>query len=118
MREGEDSVEAISSRTAAENGSHSQHSPLPWRIERGVCKNDHPHTSADVIDAEGVFVANCGCTCWAVPNTDLIVRAVNCHDALLAALKVLVDAYEDPQLDDPHALVLVAKDAIEKAEGR
>jgi hypothetical protein len=36
----------------------SQYTPGPWVVKPGICKHDHPDTSADVVGHDGVFVAD------------------------------------------------------------
>jgi len=55
----------------------AQHSPLPWVMRAGVCRRDHPDTSADVHGRDGQFIADCGCHDRATANAALIVKAVN-----------------------------------------
>ena len=56
----------------------SEKYPTPWRTER----EDHWSTS-DILDANGVSIVDC------VSNdvADLIIRAVNAHEALVSALE-------------------------------
>ena len=56
----------------------------------GVCRNDHPDTSADVHGRDGQFVADCGCHDFANANARLIAAAPD----LLDALKRIVAAFE------------------------
>jgi hypothetical protein len=60
--------------------STPEHSPLPWRVSQP--------TPTFVTDADGrdVVVANNGNSA----NARLIVRAVNAHDALIAAAKAFL----------------------------
>ena len=82
-------------------------SPTPWREVGGM-----------VLDANGVAI--CDVSHWrktALPDAALIVRAVNCHEALLDALEALTDA---SYLTQPTACVLerqAAEAAIAKARG-
>lgn len=94
--------------------------PTPWSVERSTTGSG---TIIRVTDAAGrdVRTSCMGCTTATEANdtTDLIVRAVNAHDDLLAALKLLVadcagyEAFARPC----HALD-VAEAAIAKAEAR
>ena len=61
----------------------NEHSPLPWK--RG--------TDGLIFDANNEYVTDtCGTSLpEGEENQKLIVRAVNCHDALAAALKALIE---------------------------
>jgi hypothetical protein len=84
VREGGDSVEAVTSRTAATNESQSNHSPLPWV--------QGPNFPEQIFDADGLRVADCGLRDPEdASDAAFIVRAVNCHDELLAAC---VESYD------------------------
>ncbi len=64
------------------------HTPGPWTVLTGVCRNDHPDTSADVINADGkVVVANCGCHEAAIANAHLIAAVPELLDAVRAGLR-------------------------------
>lgn len=77
--------------TASSNESHSQHSPLPWRVDGckgsiyqfdivGPNGEDLAYANeSDGADEPSVYPAQA--------NADFIVRACNSHDELLAALK-------------------------------
>lgn len=52
-----------------------------------------------------------------VPGVFPAIDAYEREPELLAALKGLVDAYEDPTRDDPHSLVVTAREAIANTEG-
>lgn len=77
-----------------------EHSPLPWTVRRSSVP---PSTDIqEVFDAErrDVRVMGFGLTggARAAANAELIVRAVNAHDALVAALKSArgqLEIYED-----------------------
>jgi len=75
------------SRTASKEAGSPDgrlHTPGPWKVLTGVCRQDHPDTSADVVDASlEVVVADCGCHEAAIANATLIAAAPE----LLAALK-------------------------------
>lgn len=91
LREGVPGVEAITSRTAAENESPSQHTPAPWSVAE--CSGIHDHmvvdsmgvVIAEIYDADGRYAANAA----------FIVRACNHHETLLAALKDAIDGFND-----------------------
>lgn len=88
----------------------ASYSSAPWSVRFGVCRNDHPDTSADVHGAHGEFVADCGCHELANGNARLIAAAPD----LLAALKPLLFA---PATARERRLIEEAKAAIAKAEG-
>lgn len=71
-------------------GVIAKHTPGPWTVRPGVCRNDHPDTSADVHGRDGQFVADCGCHEQATANACLIAAAPE----LLAAVQVI--------LEEPH----------------
>jgi hypothetical protein len=86
----------------------SAHTPGPWSVRYGVCRNDHPDTSADVHGPQGQFVADCGCHEWANANAGLIAAAPD----LLALVKAIAaDASAYPWHTAANAV-------IAKAEGR
>ena len=96
----------------------TEHSPLPWRLK---------HASADRVlagdPAEPFTVANC----WSGPfaperhvvraNAALIVRAVNCHDALLANLRLALWHLENPGVPPTADALDDIRAAIARAEG-
>lgn len=98
--------------------------PGPWTIETGVCRNDHPDSSADVTGTNehgDVVVANCGCHDAAIDNARLIAAAPE----LLAAIRTMVYiAPENPfTIRDPRykawpQILASARAALLKAEGR
>jgi hypothetical protein len=58
-------------------------------VRTGVCRNDHPDTSADVHGAHGEFVADCGCHELANANARLIAAAPDLLEALKAATRTI-----------------------------
>ena len=62
-------------------GEQQKHSPLPW----------HTSTLGLIVDAIGRRTASCGRNA----NAELIVAAVNGHDALLATLDNLLAALDE-----------------------
>ena len=68
--------------------------PRPWRVG-----DDPGETSCMVLDPQGRSVADClrpkipVRECW--PNARLIVRAVNAHDDLVAALETCEGVLQD-----------------------
>ncbi len=58
-----------------------EHSPTPWKSDGG-----------SILDAEDEEVAT---VFWSDVDRALIVRAVNAHEALVAALREIVDAAEE-----------------------
>lgn len=104
---------------ATQDTTKQTHTPGPWHMRTGVCRNDHPDTSADVHGADGQFIADCGCHESANANASRIVLAVNAHDDLLAALKQAVaDARPATNPSSRMPSYEQACAAIAKAEGR
>jgi hypothetical protein len=91
--------------------------PGPWHMRTGVCRNDHPDTSADVHGAHGQFVADCGCHEWANANARLIAAAPELH-AVAVEAEDWFDNHGDE--NDPGAMGLLQmfRAVIAKAEGR
>lgn len=86
------------------------HSPLPWKVgdrQRGL-----------VTDSNSQFVFKC----FVGENRDrdaaFIVRAVNYHEEMLAALKGLCDELDKDTPDNWRAVRLAALDALAKAQGQ
>ena len=83
--------------------SKSSDIPRPWRAERG------PWDSS-IFDADGYFIAD-----TRPEDAAAIVRAVNAHDALVAALRTLVDQHNTtgkrhwPTVADVEAAVSAAR---------
>lgn len=100
----------------------AKHSPLPWRQHSGDGK-----TYASVRSHWGQCVADCGSRSdnMAQANAELIVRAVNCHDELVAALKAVEPLvsflhadYMQRNPNNSHAAEIEALRAVlAKAEG-
>lgn len=70
--------------------------PLPWRVKAPEMDDDQQINGAGLVDADGhsVFTADCGdYNGLTLDEAERIVRAVNSHAALLAALKAMVDRY-------------------------
>lgn len=92
----------------------------PWHIKTGVCRHDHPDTSADILGPADEPVANCWCHDTAKVNAAFIVRACNAHDGLLEAAKEMIGLLHDEDVPDaaldPSDRLLVWKAAIAKAE--
>jgi hypothetical protein len=63
--------------------------PSPWTVVTGVCRNDHPDTSADVLGADDVVVADCGCHPAAIANAQLIAAAPELLAALHNAVRTI-----------------------------
>ena len=104
--------------TAMEEQAGSAHSPLPW--------HQGPHYRTDVISPGGL-VAEVGRinTPRGIADAELICRAVNCHDELLAALKAITREFDlaivrgqlSPGTYNSEIATSATK-AILKAEGR
>lgn len=74
----------------------SAHSPLPWAVKRFAPGDEwmvDPGRCDGVYDADGdpVISTDSGVYSPNLVTADFIVRAVNCHDDLLAALKSTLD---------------------------
>lgn len=99
--------------------------PGPWTVLTGVCRNDHPDTSADVLGADGEVVADCGCHEAAIANAHLIAAAPQLLDALIKltneAAGFLAMADPDTHGHTNRAVlrerIRLAQDAISKALG-
>lgn len=100
--------------------------PGPWTVVTGVCRRDHPETSADVRSGD-VVVADCGCHDAAIANAQLIAAAPD----LLACLRRMCGMYGAysrrlaPLLAEDEGIVWtferansLALEAVAKAEGR
>ena len=107
----------------------SEHSPLPWVVGRPDVDGDARY-SYGIRDREDWVLADVLTTCaysdaagreLAEANAEFIVRCVNSHDDLLAALKAIVAGYDGPTVDIGTAVsshIQAARMAIKKAEGR
>ncbi len=103
------------------------HTLAPWRVVTGVCRHDHPDTSADVVADGDVVVADCGCHLAAIANAQLIAaapellaclrRMCGMYDAYSRRLAPLLAEDEGTLWTFEHANSL-ALEAIAKAEGR
>jgi hypothetical protein len=116
-------------QAAATTGTHT---PGPWGIRPGICRNDHPDTSADVHGPFGDFVANCGCHEQAIANARLIAAAPDLleacrelRDGLAAAMRAIAicdgaDAFiaELKNAGVTNGVGVRGDAAIAKAEGR
>ena len=93
--------------------SASKHTALLWRVEYvGVTSaGDDGEDVCEVITQDGHRRVADGLR---APNAELIVRAVNCHADLLAALRDLCATTPDSNA----AEWIAARAAIAKAEGR
>jgi len=91
----------------SDNGRILKH----WRI-KGDCVRNEPAFA--IIDSGGKISPE-----YEAANARLIVRAVNCHEELLEALKIAVKALKDHDIDESMAGEFeILTDAVEKAEGR
>lgn len=68
------------------------HTLGPWVVRRGVCRYDHPDTSADVHGPNGEFVADCGCHEMANGNAGLIAVAPELRQALVELVAIIDSA--------------------------
>lgn len=108
------------------------HTPGPWTVRRGVCRQDHPDTSADVQGRDGQFVADCGCHEQANANARLIAASPDLLEALKGYRHSLdvdhiscmrferegSDNVDVEVVDNRCAVCRAADAAIQKAEGR
>ena len=81
--------ERAGSTPATVQAKRGNHTPGPWTVFKGVYRNDHPETSADVRGPHGEHVANCGCAPVAIDNARLIAAAPD----LLEACRLFVEWY-------------------------
>lgn len=105
---GADAAAVVSAGSIDSDAATARHTPGPWAVFDSEIVSHH--TDQHIADAP--LEDGMNPTEWQA-NAHLIAAAPE----LLETLKALVDAYEDPMLDDPHSLVLAAKEAIAKAEG-
>lgn len=118
-RIGQTDAVSTSSRTAPTPDSHS---PLPWHIRKPLGER-RPFDAEQIDSADRYGVA--GCQTYAIDdsnttNAAFIVRCVNSHDALVAALKAICDdaigELRDPLWIVRQELILKASAALAKAE--
>ena len=92
---------------------NAKHSPLPWRLI------ENSAGGATLVRGNGDWRAHAQSHLQIVPREDaeFIVRAVNAHEELLAALKQAIDVHcgQDACTSKVHA---IWRAAIAKAEGR
>ena len=93
-----------------------QHIALPWHL-----MDDEPSCiKADCYSAR--MIVDCTATKLGTEieeaNAAFIVRAVNAHDALVAALKFLLKHGKSDNISKSIACVEIAEKALAKAEGR
>lgn len=72
----------------------TENTPLPWRFQVEVevdFLSDERRTTAPIYTSEGHFA--CICTCGNPGDARLIVKAVNNHERLVAALRPIVTCY-------------------------
>lgn len=96
----------------------AKRTPTPWVLK--------PHQFDTQIYIEGANGQHIGLVSSAsasvrtegmIANSELIVRAVNCHADLLAALKAMLADALITRKDLPTHVSIMAADAIAKAEG-
>lgn len=97
----------------------SKHAQLPWKAVKAP-KNEGGFYIEEA--AQKAVVAQVyECCGWTAEHAEMIVRAVNSHEALVTALKALVDWGRDNtsprDLFSPHVLLVAAVAALEKAKG-
>jgi hypothetical protein len=96
-----------------------EHSPLPWRVVNVAvgqwsvfCADENPWSRAVVNLHSGRPVQE------REANAEFIARACNSHDELTAALSAVLAAYEHRVGDGLTPLILNARAALARAEGR
>lgn len=90
------------------------HTPLPWVSAPSSISNQYVIGNEDWTKTVALVDSGNGDSCKA--NAALIVKAVNCHEELLAAVKNMYSA-----IDNGHSLALTHveyKELINKAEGK
>lgn len=89
-----------------------RHTPLPWR------KEDHQTAPCDIVGPNGNVLAHVFFTDEeeGEANADLVVRAVNSHDDLLAACKHAVHLLNSDGKNSASSIVGVCLAAIAKGE--
>jgi hypothetical protein len=100
----------------------STHTPTPWRVSNGTTgRYRSPTTTIAVDHASGVeqTVATMAGISASKADAAHIVRCVNSHDALVAALRALLDENTGGSHGLPayHADVIAARAALAKVEG-
>lgn len=105
QREGGPGVEAVTSRTAAENESRAQHTPGPWRWDRGLDDDETRCFVTQAVSGQAHYViaeiqngAPGDCLETEVANArlvaaapDLLAALKECRDAVTAAMRVVAD---------------------------
>ena len=93
------------------------HTPVPWKVGRWV-KHGEDLLYLPIVAGEAI-IASCNAVAPHAPcveeieqNAHLIVRAVNCHDDLLAALKELLEE----SYGEESSGITLARAAVAKAE--
>ena len=94
------------------------HTPGPWHYEKGETNGPDPAgvVAGVISDGEGWNIAEV-CADGLHPDEDanLIVRAVNSHDALVAALEAVWRVAEHAELPGPVYLSIEERDQIRAA---
>ena len=72
----------------------SKSTPRPWKV-RAPKPARYPDYTVETIDGHYVASVSIMADNPAHANAALIVRAVNCHDELVAALQLVLDAYPE-----------------------
>ncbi len=126
LARGPETGDPQTSRTASKDGG--VHTPGPWHVVTGVCHNDHPDTSADVLGPNNEYIANCGCHEAAIANAHAIAALPELLAALTRAVET-IHAFHDLGMGEHAAYVAWAlyqqspemqqiTTALAKAEGR
>jgi hypothetical protein len=101
----------------------TEHTPTPWRVRQQFDPSTNYCYLLEVFGADQHVVykkrKNYGTGTPMVENAELIVRAVNVHDELLNALKVMHQYYQGADMvKGRHAKLCGYCDVIAKAEGK
>lgn len=89
--------DAAAAARAEVTAALTNHSPLPWRWTPCETEDGDPISGAQLVrsDSKPVWSVDCGDYLGlSDADAEFIVRAVNCHDELVAALKALAERHE------------------------
>jgi hypothetical protein len=98
----------------------AKHTPTPWQISvdedgkrRWIYAVNAPEDGGDIIcDPPECSVGEKSIERWPV-NAEFIIRAVNCYDELVSALRHIIEVRGERD-----KVLIVAESALAKAEGR
>ncbi len=91
------------------------HSPLPWKLDVWTIENTGAYASIVAGDVEFGRIDNGDAEAMSRADAELIVRAVNSHADMLAALKAVIHNNDSILTIEVYDAVAAA---IAKAEGR